>query len=87
MHDFFCTDTDYMNHKELADKVGYFKEDEKGVTAMCKVMEASIDKLKEIAVPQPLNKVKKLIAGKDLTLEADEAVSFGAISGIIEKLD
>ena len=39
MHDFFCTDPDDMNYKELADKVRYFKEDEKGVAAMCKVME------------------------------------------------
>ena len=28
-----------MHYKELADKVRYFKEDEKGVAAMCKVME------------------------------------------------
>lgn len=28
MHDFFCTDPDDMNYKELADKVRYFKEDE-----------------------------------------------------------
>ena len=39
MHDFFCTDPDDMHYKELADKVRYFKEDEKGVAAMCKVME------------------------------------------------
>lgn len=39
MHDFFCTSADDMNYKELADKVRYFKEDEKGVAAMCKVME------------------------------------------------
>ena len=39
MHDFFCTDPDDMHFKELADKVRYFKEDEKGVEAMCKVME------------------------------------------------
>ena len=38
MHDFFCTDPDDMNYKKLADKVRYFKEDEKGVAAMCKVM-------------------------------------------------
>lgn len=30
MHDFFCTDPDDMHYKELADKVRYFKEDEKG---------------------------------------------------------
>ena len=39
MHDFFCTDPDDMNYKKLADKVRYFKEDEKGVAAMCLVME------------------------------------------------
>ena len=39
MHDFFCTDPDDMHYKELADKVRYFKEDRKGVAAMCKVME------------------------------------------------
>ena len=30
MHDFFCIDPDDMNYKKLADKVRYFKEDEKG---------------------------------------------------------
>ena len=39
MHDFFCTDPDDMHYRELANKVRYFKEDEKGVAAMCKVME------------------------------------------------
>ena len=35
MHDFFCTNADDMHYKELADKVRYFKEDEKGVATMC----------------------------------------------------
>ena len=39
MHDFFCTDPDDMHYKELAEKVRYFKEDEKGVARMCRVME------------------------------------------------
>ena len=30
MHDFFCTSPDDMHYKELANKVRYFKEDEKG---------------------------------------------------------
>lgn len=29
IYDFFCTSADDMNYKELADKVRYFKEDEK----------------------------------------------------------
>ena len=39
MHDFFCTDPDDMNYSQLAKKVRYFKEDEKGVATMCKVLE------------------------------------------------
>lgn len=39
MHDFFCTEPDDMHFKELADKTRFFKRDEKGVTAMCKVLE------------------------------------------------
>ena len=39
MHDFSCTSADDMYYKELAEKVRYFKEDEKGVEKMCKVME------------------------------------------------
>ncbi len=39
MHDFFCTDPNDMYYEHLADKVRYFKEDEKGVATMCKAME------------------------------------------------
>ena len=39
MHDFHCTKPADMHYKELADRVRYFKENEKGVAAMCKAME------------------------------------------------
>ena len=39
MHDFSCTDAKDMKYKILADRVQYFKEDEKGVATMCKAME------------------------------------------------
>lgn len=39
MHDFFCTDPNDMYHEVLAERVRYFKEDEKGVASMCRVME------------------------------------------------
>ena len=39
MHDFFCTDPDDMHFKALVEKARFFKQDEKGVAAMCKVME------------------------------------------------
>ncbi len=39
MHDFSCTNPDDMNYEALAKKVRYFKQDEKGVAVMCKIME------------------------------------------------
>ena len=58
MHDFSCTDAKDMNYSILADRVRYFKEEEKGVQTMCKAMEdmrneaaleAAIEEKKEIA--------------------------------------
>ncbi len=39
MHDFSCTDPDDMNYEALAKKARYYKQDAKGVAAMCKIME------------------------------------------------
>lgn len=39
MHDFSCTNPDDMNYEALAKKARYFKQDEKGVATMCKIME------------------------------------------------
>ena len=39
MHDFACTNPEDMHYKILADKTRYFKADEKGVAAMCKLVE------------------------------------------------
>ena len=39
MHDFSCTDAKDMYNKVLADRVRYFKEDERGVDIMCREME------------------------------------------------
>ena len=39
MHDFYCEDSKDMIHKELADRVKYYKEDEGGVGEMCKILE------------------------------------------------
>lgn len=39
MHDFLCSDPNDMYSDVLAERVRFFKEDEKGVAAMCKVME------------------------------------------------
>ena len=39
MHDFSCTSAKDMYYEVLAERVHYFKEDEKGVETMCKSME------------------------------------------------
>ncbi len=43
MHDLYCKNPDDMNYKILADEVRYYKEDTKGVKAMCKIMEEILD--------------------------------------------
>ncbi len=57
MHDFSCTNPDDMNYEALAKKARYFKQDEKGVAAMCKIME---DMRNEAAQNAELNKAKKM---------------------------
>ena len=39
VHDFFCTNPNDMYSEVLAERARFFKEDEKGVATMCKVME------------------------------------------------
>lgn len=39
MYDFSCADPNEMNYPVLAQKTRYFKEETKGVTNMCKIME------------------------------------------------
>ncbi|MGN0484198.1 MAG: PD-(D/E)XK nuclease family transposase [Lachnospiraceae bacterium] len=55
MHDFSCIDPDDMYYDLLAKKTRFFKEDEKGVQAMCKAIEdlcndAVMEKQKNIAI-------------------------------------
>lgn len=39
MHDFSCTDPKDMNYEALAKRARYFKQNEKGVAAMSKILE------------------------------------------------
>ena len=66
MHDFFCTDPDDMHYKELADKVRYFKENEKGVATMCKVME---DMRNEAARQTTVTHIRDIMTNLKLTVE------------------
>lgn len=70
MHDFFCTDAKEMYYPVLADRVWYFKEDERGVATMCRAMEKMRD---ETAAEQNLKtllvSVKNLMKNMDLSPE------------------
>ena len=51
MYDFSCKKAADMHYKVLADKVRYYKEDAKGVEAMCQIMEDLIaDEKKEMFI-------------------------------------
>ena len=71
MHDFFCSDPNDMYSDVLAERVRFFKEDEKGVAAMCKVME-EMRKDGEVqgAETERLKNIKNLIASLGITAEA-----------------
>jgi len=74
MQDFFCTDPDDMHYKVLADKVRYFKEDEKGVAAMCKVMEdmrneAARDGARKAEQQTTVNHIKDIMDSFGVTME------------------
>ena len=73
-----------MHYKQLADKVRYFKEDEKGVAAMCKVME---DMRNETAWQTKVESVLRWIV-KGLSLEdiaEGEGLTLDQVKGIVQQ--
>ena len=51
MHDFNCKDPSDMYNKTLAERTGYFKNNEEGVSAMCAIMEkVRLDERREITL-------------------------------------
>ena len=72
MSDFFCTDANDMNYKVLADRVRYFKEDEKGVASMSRVFEEiareAAEKAAEKAARETAERVARETAIKTATL-------------------
>ena len=75
MHDFSCTDAKDMYYKILADRVRYFKEDAKGVEAMCRAME---DMRKEAVAEELLKTLRNLM--KNLGLTAEQALAAMGVS-------
>ena len=84
MHDFFCTNPDDMHYKELADKVRYFKENEKGVAAMCKVMEDMRNEAAKAAVEKDRTKNALEMLADGLSIEKVAQYSQLAIERVKE---
>ena len=83
MHDFACTEAKDMYYHVLADRVRYFKEDEKGVTVMCKAME---DMRNETAREKTLQLAKNMLALNKLSYDEIAKVT-GLTVDEIKELD
>jgi len=66
MHDFSCTNPDDMYYEVLAKKARYYKQDEKGVVTMCKIME---DMRNEAALDNARETAKRMIKKGKMSLE------------------
>ena len=67
MHDFFCADPKDMNNEILADEVAKYKDTDKGVNSMCRIMEELTNESREEGrvegrLANLLENVKKLMA-------------------------
>ena len=70
MYDFYCTDAEKMNYELLADRVRYFKEDEKGVATMCRAMEEMRkETARETERAKAIKDAKGMLASGKLTYE------------------
>ena len=70
MHDFRCTDPQEMYYGILANRVHYFKADEKGVSIMCKAMEdMRSETARETAHAKAVAIARNLLAIGKLTYE------------------
>lgn len=86
MHDFNCTRADDMNFKLMADRTRYLKENPKGVSEMCRIMEdMSNESLKEGIQEEKRMAVLRMLSDGMLTLEKIAEYA-GIPLGEVEKL-
>ena len=70
MHDFNCTKADDMNFELMAARTRYLKENPKGVSEMCRLMEdMRNESLKEGIKEGAINTAKRMLSDEMLTLE------------------
>ncbi|MBQ7264641.1 MAG: PD-(D/E)XK nuclease family transposase [Firmicutes bacterium] len=66
MHDFNCKDPSKMYNKILAERTGYFKNSEEGVSVMCAIMEQVADERERETI---LKCIKQLMINCKFTIE------------------
>ncbi|MCI8266000.1 MAG: hypothetical protein K1W27_16515 [Lachnospiraceae bacterium] len=70
MHDFNCTRADDMNYELMAERTRYLKENPKGVSEMCKVMEDMRNETRnETLKESAINTARRMLADGILALE------------------
>lgn len=74
MQDFYCTDPAEMHSEVLANRVRYFKEDERGVAVMCRVME----QMREEAMAEGI----EIGRSEGIELGRSEGIELGRSEGI-----
>lgn len=73
MHDFSCTSAENMNYPVLAERVRYFKEDVKGVTAMCREVEKiAMEERMEERIETTISALRSII--EEFAVSADDAM-------------
>ncbi len=77
MQDFNCTNPNDMQYKQLAERTRYFKEDEKGVATMCKMME---DMRNEAATKERIDMAKKLLLSDKLKLSYEDIAEYSNLT-------
>ncbi len=86
MHDFNCTRADDMNYKLMADRTRYLKENPKGVSEMCRIMED----MRNESLKEGIQEEKRMAALRMLSdgmLAAEKIAEYAGLPiGEVEKL-
>jgi hypothetical protein len=70
MHDFNCTDAADMNYNIMAERTRYLKENQEGVTEMCKAMEEMKNEAaREADTKRVVNDITKMMKNLKVSLE------------------
>ena len=82
MHDFYCEDSKDMIHKELADRVKYYKEDEGGVGEMCKILEDMRNEAEERGIKIGEERGVKIGEARGVKIGEERGVKIGEERGV-----